>query len=169
MELIDLIHKRRSIRSFIEKDIGNDDLQTILSAAMTAPSAMNKQPWEFIIVRNNETKKEVAKISQHAQMVTQSPLSILVCADTERSFANAYPVDCAASIQNLLLSAFALGIGSVWTGIYGKEKLEEDFKNLFKLPNNITPIALIVLGYTDAEFIRKDYFDKKKVHEETWI
>jgi nitroreductase len=169
MEFIDLIHKRRSIRNFTLQSINDETLKIILSAGMTAPSAMNKQPWEFVIVKDDNLKKEVAKISQYAQMTLQSPVSILVCADIEKAFLDNHYLDCAASIQNMLLAATALGIGSVWTGI-SKEKGEqkESFKKIFNLPKHIEPIAYIVLGYTEQNFEKRDYFDAKKIHNDKW-
>jgi nitroreductase len=166
MEIINIIHKRRSIRSFKDTPIAEGDMRIILSAGMTAPSACDKQPWRFVIVTDNDKKREIAKISQYAQMTVESPVSILVCGDKNESFLNYYPVDCAACIQNMLLSACALGIGSVWTGI--NESTAGSFKKLFNLPKQIEPIAFVVFGYSDAEFVSRNYFDSKKIHFNEW-
>lgn len=167
MEIIDIIHKRRSIRNFIDKPISNEDLHSILSAGMTAPSAMNKQPWRLVVIDDNEIKKEIPNVSKHAHMVVESPLSILVCADIDSSYLDCWKIDCSACIQNMLLSACALNIGSVWTGINTQEQID-GFKKLFNLPNNIIPHSLIVFGYSNTPFISKDYFDESKIHYNKW-
>lgn len=166
METIDIIHKRRSIRKFIKKEISKKDIDTILSAGMTAPSAMNKQSWRFLLITDDKIKKEIVKISQYAQMVVDSPLSILVCGDKDASFGECWVFDCSACIQNMLLSACALNIGSVWTGINMEQR--EDFKKLFNLPSNIIPHSLVVFGYSNIPFEKRDYFDKIKIHENKW-
>jgi nitroreductase len=170
MEIIDLIHKRRSVREFVDTEISDADLHTILSAGMTAPSAMNKQEWEFIIVRDAKKKQAVTEFSEYAGMTTQSPISILVCADSNKEYGDNGEVDCSASVQNMLLTACALGIGSVWTGIKGNPKRAEGFTKLFELPAHIRPIAYVVFGYPKNKnaFVAKDYFDAKKLHNDKW-
>ncbi len=166
METINIIHNRRSIRKFIKKEISEKDINTILSAGMTAPSAMNKQPWRFILITDDKIKQKITEISQYAQMTVESPLSILVCADKNASFGDYWLIDCSACIQNMLLSACALGIGSVWTGI--NENNRKEFAKLFNLPNNIVPHSLVVFGYSNIDFEKRDYFDKTKIHENKW-
>lgn len=166
METIEIIHKRRSIRKFNDLPITNEEIHTILSAGMTAPSAMNKQPWRFLTITDNNIKKEVAKISLYAQMILQSPFSILVCADVNESFMDYWKIDCSACIQNMLLASCALNIGSVWTGI--DEELSNKFSNLFKLPKNIKPHSLVIFGHSDLPFETRDYFDLNKIHNDKW-
>ena len=166
METIDIIHKRRSIRKFIKKEITKKDIETILSAGMTAPSAMNKQSWRFILITDDKIKKEITKISKYAQMVLESPVSILVCGDKDVSFGDYWTFECSACIQNMLLSACALNIGSVWTGISAEQR--EDFKKLFNLPMNLVPHSLVIFGYSETPFEKRDYFDKANIHENKW-
>lgn len=166
MEVIKNIHKRRSIRKYNNTPISQEDINTILSAGMTAPSAMNKQPWRFIVITDDKIKNEIVKISKYAQMVLQSPLSILVCADTDESFMDYWKIDCSACIQNMLLASCALNIGSVWTGI--SNEMMDDYSKLFNLPKNIVPHSLIVFGYSDVPFEEKNYFDASKVHTNKW-
>ena len=167
METLDIIHKRRSVRKYNDTPISDENLKTILSAGMTAPSAMNKQPWRFIIIKDDNLKQEVVKISKYAQMALQSPLSILVLADTDASYLDYWKIDCSACIQNMLLSATALNIKSVWTGI-SEESMINGYKTLFNLPENIVPHSLIVFGYSDVPFENRDYFDENKVHLNKW-
>ena len=167
MEIIKNIHKRRSIRQFNNNKISENDINTILSAGMTAPSAMNKQPWRFILITDEKIKQEVVKISKYAQMMLQSPFSVLVCGDTDASYLDYWKIDCSACIQNMLLASCALNIGSVWTGISGDEMIN-DYKKLFNLPENIIPHSLIVFGYSNVPFEERNYFDITKVHNNKW-
>ena len=166
MEVIKNIHKRRSIRKYNNTPISEENINTILSAGMTAPSAMNKQPWRFILITDEELKNKILTISQHAKMVLQSPLSILVCADTDVSFMDYWKIDCSACIQNMLLASCALNIGSVWTGI--SDDMAKEYSKLFNLPKNIVPHSLIVFGHSDVPFEEKNYFDASKVHINKW-
>ena len=166
MEFLDIIHKRRSIRNFTDKKISEEDINKILSAGMVAPSAMNKQPWRFILIEDDKLKKEITKISTYAQMALQAPLSILVCADTDVSFLDYWKIDCSACIQNMLLSACALNIGSFWTGLNGD--MPEKYSKLFNLPKNIVPHSLIVFGYSNTPFEKRDNFDESKIHMNKW-
>lgn len=166
METINIIHRRRSIRKFNSLPIADEQLKTILEAGMTAPSAMNKQPWRFIVITDEKIKKEITKISKYAQMVLDSPVSILVCGDTGVSFEDYWVVDCSACIQNMLLAACALNIGSVWTGI--DKSMADGYSQLFNLPKHIVPHSLIVFGHSDLPFETKNYFDKTKIHNNKW-
>lgn len=166
METIEIIHKRRSIRKFNSLPVSEEEIQTILSAGMTAPSAMNKQPWRFIVITDEAVKKEIVKISKYAQMALQAPVSILVCGDEDVSFSDYWRVDCSACIQNMLLASCALNIGSVWTGI--DDEMAGGYAKYFNLPKNIKPHSLIVFGHSDLPFEVKDYFDKSKIHNNKW-
>lgn len=166
METINIIHKRRSIRKFNNSPISQDEIHTILSAGMTAPSAMNKQPWRFITITDDKIKQEITKISKYAQMILQSPFSVLVCDDTDVAFLDYWKIDCSACIQNMLLASCALNIGSVWTGI--DDHMSEEFSKLFNLPKNIIPHSLIIFGHTDLPFEERDYFDSSKIHNNKW-
>ncbi|MDR2777501.1 MAG: nitroreductase family protein [Rickettsiales bacterium] len=166
LETIDIIHRRRSIRQFKDVPIADEHMHMILSAGMTAPSAMNKQPWRFVLIDDDKIKRKVVEIATYAQMVTQSPVSVLACYDRKSSFQDFGVIDTSACVQNMLLAATALGIGSVWTGIGDRELAEH--RKLFKLPEHIVPIGLIVFGYSDTEFSTRDYFDAKKIHSNVW-
>jgi len=169
MDTLEIIHRRRSIRNFTNKPISDEDLDKIMSAAMTAPSAMNSQPWKFVIINDIEIKKQIIKISPYANMCLQSPISILVCGDiNEDKIPGFWPISCSACIQNMLLAACTLGIGSVWTGIYPIEETVNGYRKLFNLPNNIVPHSLVVLGYSNAPFEKRDYYNGEKIHYNNW-
>ncbi|MFQ6087532.1 MAG: nitroreductase family protein [Candidatus Methanofastidiosia archaeon] len=150
MNLFEAIKKRRSIRSFEEKEVLDDDLKKILEMAIWAPSEGNLQPWKFYLVRDEDTKDRLTRAALNQRFLSQASVVIVVCADFhatspygERGI-NLYCLQStAAAIQNMLLSAHALGLGACWVGAFQ----EEEIKEILKLPDHLRPIALIPIGY----------------------
>lgn len=169
MDIFETIFTRRSIRAFIEQDISDADITHILSAAMSAPSANNVQPWEFIVVRDKAAHNAITLCTPHAGMAPKAPVCIVVCGDTTREKSAGFWVqDCAAAMQNLLLAARAKGIGSVWIGIHPVEERVSDVKKLFGLPTHVQPLGIAVLGYPAQPFTEVNRYDAAKIHSEKW-
>lgn len=164
-----IIKERRSIRSFKDKDVTDEEIYDLLEAAMLAPSAGNEQPWHFIIVDDEEIINKIPEFHPYSKMITQVNKAILVCADINNTKYEGFWVqDCAAATENILLRAVELGLGTVWLGIYPNEELVIKFKNLFELPDNIIPVSLIPVGYPDVNKEKPDRFDKKRIHRNKW-
>ncbi|MEM3051664.1 MAG: nitroreductase family protein [Candidatus Bathyarchaeia archaeon] len=150
MELLEAIRGRRSIRAFKPQDLPDEVVEQLIDAARHAPSAGNLQPWEFILVRTPEQKRRLAEAARQA-FVEEAPVVIVVCADEARASAGygtrgktLYCLqDTAAATQNLLLTAYALGLGTCWVGAFN----EEDARKALKLPSGIRPVAMIPVGY----------------------
>lgn len=169
METLEAIFTRRSIRKFKADPVPKEMLEAVLRAAMAAPSAGNAQPWHFIIVDAKEILEEIPKLNPYAKMATEAPLSILVCADLNlEKFKGFWVQDVSAAVQNLLLAAHDLGLGAVWTGIYPVEERVEGFRRLFKLPENIVPLALVPIGFPNQDYAKVDRFKKERIHYNTW-
>ncbi len=169
MDIFDAIFTRRSIRKFTDTPISDAHIERILQAAMAAPSAHNKQPWKFIIVRDKERFAGIAERNQYAQMALHASVCIAVCADTRPEDSRIFwQQDCAAAIQNMLLAARGLGIGSVWTGIYPNEERAQAFSEFFALPQGVIPIGIVVCGYPDQPFKTRDTYDTGKIFYEKW-
>jgi len=165
MKTLDAIFTRRSIRKYKKDKIPQDILNNILKAAMSAPSAYNQQPWQFIIVDDKELLKSISEKHPHAKMCSTAPLAILVLADLSLEQAkDMWVFDCAAATQNILIASHDYGIGSVWIGVYFRKEYIEIFNKLFNLPNNIIPISLISLGYPAEEKPKEDRFKKERIH-----
>jgi nitroreductase len=155
LDIFDLFKSRRSIRSFTSEDISNEDLEKILEAARWAPSAGNIQPWEFIIVRKPETKREIAKAALNQMFIEEAPVVIVVCANEARSSwtygsrgATLYCIqDTAAAIENILLAACALGLGTCWVGAFH----EDEVRRILKIPKGLRPVAIIPIGHPDEK------------------
>jgi nitroreductase len=169
MDIWEAIQFRRSIRKYGKQNVSDDQVRKLLQAAMMAPSAMNAQPWHFVLVSDPAMLAEIAAQNPNAEMTKDAPLAILVCADLDLEQAPGFwPQDCSAAVQNLLLAAHALGLGAVWTGIYPQEKSIEGYRQLFHLPPNVMPHSLIPVGYPAESPTTEDRFQADRIHRGRW-
>lgn len=161
------IFTRRSIRSFTDKPVSQEDIRYILKAAMAAPSAKNTQPWRFIVIDDRKILDEIPNFHPYSKMLHEAPVAIAVCADTVGSYKGMWVQDCAAATQNMLLAAESKGLGSVWLGVYPTD-LVDSVKDLLKTPDNIVPFSIVALGHKVAEKQPNDRYDEEKVHYNSW-
>lgn len=169
MEVLDAIYTRRSIRSYLPKSIDDKTIQTLLGAAMMAPSAGDEQPWQFVVVTDPEKLLRVKDVHPYAGMAPKAPLGILVCGDlTLEKYAGFWVQDCSAAMQNLLLAAHDQGLGAVWTGIYPIEERVQGFKTLFDLPEKVIPLGFAVIGWPAKPGRRLDRYKAERVHRNRW-
>lgn len=165
-----IIFTRRSIRSFIkDKKIEEEKVTMLLRAAMQAPSACNRQPWEFLVLDDESIINSIGSIDKHFILATKAPLVIIMLANEQVSLMSAdnkpwYPQDLSASIQNILLQATKLGLASLWIGTYPDEIRINGLKNHFQLPEHITPFAVIAIGYSKEKCKFIDRYNESKVH-----
>ncbi len=159
------IYKRRSIRKFKDIPVENEKLKEILKAGMNAPSACNKQPWEFVIIRDREKLNKISEFAPSWHMLKESPIAIVVCGNTQKSMLNYWIQDCSASIQNILLQATTLNIGTVWLGTTPIEERVDFIKKMINAPKHIEPLGIIALGYGDEEKEPNDKFNEELVIE----
>lgn len=169
MDLFEAILTRRSIRRYTGERISDDDLRLILKAGFQAPSAHNHQPWHFIVVRDAALTQKVAERHQYAKILPQAGCGIFVCGDTTIETSLGFLVeDCSAAIQNILLAAHGLGLGAVWCGIYPKDDLVAAVNEIFKLPPEILPVGLVVVGHKAEEKESVDRYMESRVHYDRW-
>ena len=169
MDTIQAIMTRRSVRKYSGRDISEDLLNTLLAAAMSAPSAGNQQPWDFIVITDRAVLADLHRINPHAAMAGHAPLAILVAANLSRETRPGYwIIDCSAAVQNMLLAAHASGLGAVWTGVYPKLDRVNGFRELFNLPEHIMPHSLVVLGWPAETPKPVERFSEKRVHRDRW-
>lgn len=169
MKSLENIFTRRSIRKYKDETVSLEQIQIILRAAMYAPSAANAQPWHFIVIDDRAILDRIPTIHQYANMVHSAPLAIVVCGDLDKEkFPGRWPLDCSAATQNMMLAAHAMGIGSVWVGIYPDEKNMKDFRRLLNLPNHIMPLALVPMGYSESIPKQPERFDETKIRNNKW-
>ena len=168
-ETLNTIFSRRSIRAFTDKNIDDQTLETILKAGMYAPSAVNNQPWHFVVVRNKETMNKVMQVHPYSKMLKTANVLIVVCASQSTEIQKMFfPQDLGACTENILLAAKSLGIGSVWLGVYPSDDRVCEIAEIFDTPNDIVPFGLIALGYPNEEKNDPNRFDKSRIHNEKW-
>lgn len=146
METCEAIRTRRSIRSFVPKPVSAEDLQEILTAAMYAPSAGDEQPWHFVVIEDRAVLQRIPEVHPYASMAPQAGVGILVCGDLRlERYPGFWVQDCSAAVQNMLLAAPDLGLGSLWTGIYPAAERVSVFQKMFALPAEVVPLALVLV------------------------
>ncbi len=169
MDITTALLDRRSIRKFSSKPVDKNHLEAMLEAAMYAPSARNYQPWHFVVVTDRSRLDRLAEIHPYASMLNTATAAILVCGDQQKESMDAYnAINGSAATQNILLSAFGMGIGSCWLGVYPREQRMKEIGEYLGLPGHILPVSLIALGYPDERKPRPDRFDPVRIHYEEW-
>lgn len=167
---MEAIFKRKSIRKYQDRPVEKEKIEKLLRAIMQAPSAVNQQPWEVIVIENKETLKKLSEMSPYSKMVAGSAVTFVLVANSENlKVASAWQQDMGAATENLLLQAVDLELGGVWLGTATSEDNMDFIRDLFNLPENILPFSVVPIGYPDQEnnsFI--DRFNKDKVHYEGW-
>jgi nitroreductase len=169
MDALEVIFNRRSIRQYTSEEIPENTIEILLKAAMYAPSAVNKQPWHFIVFRNRLIMKQIMDVHPNASMLGNANAAILVCWDEHLQHDQGYgPIDCAAATQNILLAACNIGLGAVWVGIYPRPQRAEAVHRIFNLPENIQPFSIVSLGFPAEKKLSPQRFDRSKIHLEKW-
>jgi len=163
--MLDIINSRRSVRKFKPDAISDRDIHELLEAAMNAPSAVNEQAWQFIIMSGRILDEYLAI---NGNTPRSAPVAILVCQDLSAEKAKGYSVqDCAAATQNILLAAHAKKLGAVWTTVF-PDKVKAT-RNLLKMPANMLPFSCVPVGYpVEGERNVTSRFDEKKIHHQSW-
>jgi nitroreductase len=168
---LDFIFKRRSIRKYIDKPVAAALLTDLLEAAMAAPSARATDPWHFIVVTARETLDKMAAALPNGKMLQTAPAAILACGDMTRAlegFESYMLQDVSAAVENILLAAQALGLGSCWLGVHPRRNRMDAIRNLFRLPDHIIPVAGIALGWPESTPDARTRYRAECVHPEAW-
>jgi nitroreductase len=169
MDLFQTILKRRSIRKYTGQKIPPKLIENLLKAAMYAPSAMNNQAWQFVVVDERQNLNEILTVIPHAEMLKSSQAAILICGDLNLDKNVDYlQQNCSAATQNLMLAAYGLGLGSCWIGVYPVKEIISGLQNLFNLPEYVLPISLVSLGYQAEYPIAEERYKPEKVHYNKW-
>ena len=166
---LDLLMTRRSIRSYTDRDVSEEDVETLLRAAMAAPSAGNGQPWHFVVIRQRATMEKIMKAHPYSKMLAQAPVCIAVLADVTLERHPGYWVqDCSAATMNVLLAAHALGLGAVWLGMHPQPEREKAIKTILTLPDKVRCLSLVAIGHPAASPGAANRFDPARIHTEKW-
>lgn len=170
-EVIKVIKNRKSVRHFTGESVSKDDLKKILESAMCAPTAVNKQPWSFVVVTDRKVLDALADSLPYAKMLANAGAAIIICAIPEKAFEGSMEfaiIDCSLAGENILLTVESLGLGAVWTAAYPDAKRMSAVRNVLGIPQNVIPLNVIPIGHPTGEDKPKDKFKEENIHWEKW-
>lgn len=172
--VLENIASRKSVRTFSDRKVPEEMVELLLRAAMAAPSAKNRQPWEFVVVDDRAVLDALASRLKYAKMLVQAPLAVIVCAHTiivhqdgSESVNPFWEHDASAATENLLLAAEALGLGAVWTAASDPER-SAAVKSVIDMPSSVMPLCVIPVGFPAGTEQPKDKWRPEKVHWGKW-
>ena len=169
--VLDNILARTSIRSYQDRPVEQDKIETLLRAGMAAPSAVDKRPWHFIVVTDKQVLNGLAQANPNAGMAARAPLAIVVCGDKTKALTRVpdyWVQDASAATQNILLAAQGMGLGAVWTGTYPVTDRVEKVAAALNLPEHIVPFCTIVIGYPEKYQAPKDKWNEGNISYNTY-
>lgn len=142
MDVFEAIRKRASVRRYSDKKVAKELLEKLVDAGRRAPSGRNVQPWEFIVITDQKTREKLASITSYGSFIAEAPACIAVyCRDSKY-----YLEDGSAAVQNILLAATGLGLGTCWVA-GDKKPYVHEISKILSVPQNIKLVALIAVGY----------------------
>lgn len=170
MDTLKSIMTRRSIRTFTADPVSDEQLKTLLEAAMNAPSAGDGRPWHFCVITRRETLDALADaVDEGNALFKEAQAAVLICGDEARQgFPGFYPQDCACAAQNLQLAAHALGLGTVWIALWNVPPRTDGCRRVLGVPEPLTPFALFPLGVPNETLPAEYRYDEDRISREGW-
>ena len=166
---IDNLFARRSIRAFTGQPLSDEQITTLLEAAMAAPSARNSQPWHFVVIKDPAKRVALYAGSPREEMARQASVVIIPCGDPAINPGPPFWVqDMAAATENLLIAVAGLGLGAVWCGMYPDEVRMAKARSILGIPENIMPFCMIPVGYPAEEKEANTKYQASRVHTNRW-
>lgn len=171
--VLENILNRKSVRSYTDRAVSREQLDTLLRAAMAAPTGRDMRPWKFVVVDDKETLAKLAEALPRHKMLPEAQAAIAICGDLSVTDDKGNPstnwtFDCSAATENLLLMAEAMGLGAVWTGVHPYEERLAAVREVLGLPEEIVPLNLIPIGYPKGHPQPKDKYNAENVHFNGW-
>lgn len=171
--VLENIFARKSVRSYTDQPVSREQLDTLVRAAMAAPSGRDMRPWKFVVVDDAAVMDSLSRQLPYAKMLQEAAAAIVVCGDMSIVDKSGNPsvnwqFDCSAATQNLLLAAEAMGLGAVWTGVHPYEDRLAAVKRALILPEHIIPLNVIPIGYPKGEALPKDKYAAENIHYNGW-
>lgn len=159
---------RTSVRKYSDREVAPDVRDALLRAAMSAPSGVNRQPWEFIVVDDHELLARLGTSLPYAAMASRAPMAIVVCGNEDRFLdgddSTLWVQDLSAASENILLASHALGLGGVWTCVYPHPDRMKTVSEILSIPDDILPFSLIPVGYPLVTPVPKDKWHPGRIH-----
>ncbi len=163
---LEMIFRRRSIRKFTDRPVDEETLTLLLQAGMAAPSAMNSQPWEFVVVTDPQALARMRSKLPFAHH--NAPAGIVVLGSPERAHNTAgrlfWEQDCSAAMENMLVAAAGLGLGAVWIGLHPIAPFVSAVRKVLDIPKEVTPLGMMHVGYPAEEKPARTQYDADKVY-----
>ena len=178
---VENIMNRKSVRSWSSESVSDEQITTMLKAAMAAPSGMNVQPWSFVVLKDKTGFEKTFEGNFNLKMFNEAPVVIVVCADTTQSRPSRenpdevvtgpnkiWRDDMGACTENLLLAAESLGLGAVWTACYPYKDRYIPVKEALGLPDTVVPYCIVPVGHPASPEQPKDKWKPERIHYDRW-
>jgi nitroreductase len=166
-----VIHSRKSVRNFTGQSVEKEKLDRLLRAGMAAPTAVDRQPWSFVVVTDRKTLDTLRDGLPYAKMLGKAGAAIIVCAIPEKAFEKKVEfavIDSSCASENILLAAEALGLGAVWTAAYPYQDRMGIVRKTLNIPDDVIPLNVIPIGYPTGVDKPKDKYKPDNIHWEKW-
>ena len=166
-----VIHSRKSVRNFTGQTVSKDLLNKIVRAGMAAPTAVNRQPWSFIVVTDRKTLDMLNEGLPYAKMLGKAGAAIIVCAIPEKAYEGSKElaiIDSSLASENILLAAEASGLGALWTAAYPYEDRMDVARKVLGIPGNVIPLNVIPIGHPTGTDKPKNKYNPENIHWEKW-
>ena len=170
-DALTVIHSRKSVRIFTGQAVSKGDLTAILRAGMAAPTAVNKQPWSFIVITERKTLNLLADKLRNASMLGKAGAAIIVCAIPEKAYGQKKDlaiIDSTLAGENILLAVEALGLGATWTAAYPYEDRMNIVRKTLGIPERVIPLNVIPIGHPTGSEKPKNKYKPENIHWEKW-
>jgi len=168
---LNFIMGRRSVRVYASGTVTDGQVTQLLQAAMAAPSAMSKDPWRFVVIRDPGELEQLAQQLPGGKMLPTASVAIAVSGDLEAAFEQnlSYLLqDCSAAIENLLIAANSLGLGACWVGCHPGESAVKGLRRLLNLPGSFVPVAVIAVGLPGEHLEARTRYKPDFVRQGKW-
>ena len=171
-DVFDAIRKRRTVRSFTDEEVTNEQVETILEMAMYAPTYMNRKPWYFVIIRDKDLQTKLGETLGVRPYIQQAAVVIAVYGDPKIS--NTWDLDGCAAVENMLIAATAMDLGSAWAGSPGNvawDDAEKLMRQALNVPEGFRALSLVCLGHPAKVIVphtKDERYDQTRVHYGTW-
>ncbi len=170
--VLNAIQTRASVRQFTGEKISNEQIETLLRCAMSAPTALNKQPWAFIVVTEDTLLSKMGEAFPFSRCGNGAACAFVMCGDLSKAIEGDgqgfWINDVSAATENLLLAAHAMDLGGVWTGVYPNPQRTAEVQEMLGLPENIIPMCIVPIGVPAEQPAVKDKFKQENIHYNRW-
>lgn len=170
--VLNAIQTRVSVRQFTGEKISNEQINTLLRCAMAAPSAINKQPWAFLVVTDEALLQRMGEAFPFCRCDNGAACAFVMCGDLHKALSGEgqgfWINDVSAATENLLLAAHAMGLGAVWTGVYPSRERTAQVQELLGLPEYIIPMCIVPVGIPAEQPAVKQKFKEENIHYNRW-